>query len=123
MRDRPDGATLLAFAREVLLRELAPLLPEERRADADAIAGAMAIAERELRNGEALLTPCRDALTGLYGAGDPDVLLERLARDIRAGDFDAPGPRREAVRKLLWSMTRLKLHESNPDFLRAAESD
>ena len=42
--DRPDGNLLLDVARRVLLEELLPLLPEDRRLDGLMIANAMGIA-------------------------------------------------------------------------------
>ena len=44
MGDLPGGAALLALARDVLLNELMPLLPQERRSDALLVAKCMAIA-------------------------------------------------------------------------------
>lgn len=120
MRDRPDGASLLRFACEALLRDVAPLLPAERQQEIAFIARAMDIAARELAAGSAPLDDCRATLSALHGAGDLDALLRRLATDIRAGAYDAPGPEREAVRRLLWMMTIAKLRESNPDYLAAS---
>ena len=123
MRDRPNGAELLTLARELLLTELAALLPEDRREQVAAIAQCMTIAERELRFGGAPMAAAHAALAALYGEGDDEVLLRLLAGDIRIGAYDVPSPRREAVRRLLWSITAQKLRESNPDFLAAGGSD
>ena len=120
MRDRPDGAVLLDFARIALLRDLAPLLPAERQHEAALIARAMAIAAREAAAGAAPLAACQAALAALYGEGDLDTLLRRLAAAIRAGAYDAPGAAREEVRRLLWAITVQKLSESNPDYLAAS---
>ncbi|HEV2548312.1 MAG TPA: DUF6285 domain-containing protein [Stellaceae bacterium] len=109
MRDRPDGATLVKMAAARAAHE-----------DRSLIERARAIAAREQAAGEAPLEACRGALVALYGEGELEALLRRLAADIRAGLFDAPGVRREAVHRLLWSMTRQKLAESNPDYLRDA---
>jgi hypothetical protein len=109
MRDRPDGATLARMAAARTAHE-----------DRSLVARARAIAAREQAAGEAPLEVCRGALVALYGEGELGPLLRRLAGDIRAGLYDAPGPRREAMRRLLWSMTRQKLAESNPDYLRDA---
>jgi hypothetical protein len=110
MRDRPDGPTLRALA------EAARAQGED-----EALARrALAIAEREAAAGEAPLTECRTALAALYGSGAVSSLLQRLADDIRAGRYDAEGPAREAVLRLLWSMTRQKLREANPEYLAAA---
>ncbi len=121
MRDRPGGAALLDFARAAL-RDLAPLLPAERQREAALIARAMAIAAREAAAGDAPLAACRAALAELYGEGNLDTLLRRMAAAIRAGDYDAPGTAREQVRRLLWAITVQKLAESNPDYLTAAGS-
>lgn len=123
MRDRPDGAALLGFARDALLRDLAPLLPAERRHEAVLIARAMAIAEREAAAGDAPLRACQAALGELLGEGDLDTLLRRLAAAIRAGDYDAPSPQRAEVKRLLWAITLQKLRESNPDYLAASGLD
>lgn len=123
MRDRPSGAELLALARELLLTELAALLPEDRRDQATTIAQCMTIVERELRFGDAPMAASHAALAALCGKGEREILLRRLADDIRAGMYDAPSPRRETVRRLLWSITLQKLRESNPDFLAAGEPD
>jgi hypothetical protein len=123
MRDRPDAAALLEFARAALLRDLAPLLPAERQHEAALIARAMAIAAREAAAGDAPLRACQASLAELLGEGDLDTLLRRLATAIRAGDYDAPGAEREQVRRLLWAITRQKLRESNPDYLAASGLD
>jgi Domain of unknown function (DUF6285) len=47
MRDLPEAPALLALARDVLVNDLLPLLPPERRLDARLVANCMAIAERE----------------------------------------------------------------------------
>ena len=109
MRDRPDGLALAAMA-DAASTEVACALVERARA----------IAARERAAGAAPLEACRGALVAIYGEGELEALLRRLARDIRAGVYDAPGPPRETVRGLLWAMTRQKLSESNPDYLRAA---
>jgi hypothetical protein len=121
MRDRPDGAQLLALARE--LQALAPLLPAEQRVDPALVARAAGIAERERQAGDAPLQACHRALAALYGAGDFPALFERLARDIRAGAYDAPEAERDRVRRLLWAITLEKLSESNPDYLAASGID
>ena len=53
MRDLPTGPALLALARDVLLRDLMPLLPPEAHLEARLVANTMAIAEREALAGDA----------------------------------------------------------------------
>ena len=116
MRDLPSGAALLALARDVLLRELLPLLPEERRLDALLVARCMAIAEREAETGEA---PERE-LRNLYGAGgDTDERLRRFARELRIGAFENSRDGEARARAILWRLTVAKLRRSNPEFLAA----
>ena len=90
MRDRPDGAELLAQARATLLDELLGALPEDKRYSALMVARAMAIAERELAAPEDRDAE-RRALQTLLGPAESAAvaaLAGRLAGDIRAGRFD-----------------------------------
>ena len=132
MRDQPTGDQLLDTARAILREELIPALPADKRHAALMIANAMAIAARQLRNGDA---PERDELANLArllslpaadtdtaAAGLRESLLERnreLCRWIRGGRTDA-GSLRHAVRKHLLDTTRRKVEESNPKALGGA---
>jgi hypothetical protein len=114
--DRPTGAELLELAREVLQRELLPALPPEQRLAGLMVLNVMGIAARELEVDDA---PARDLAAGLaelYGAGEADAQLRRLAGDIRAGRCDA-GARHESVRALLWSLVKAKARAANPRLL------
>ena len=116
MRDLPSGTALLALARDVLLRELVPLLPEERRSDALLIARCMAIVEREA---EATALPAHE-LQVFYGADTcTDMLLRRLACELRIGAFENSPDREVCARAILWRLTVAKLRQSNPEFLAA----
>ena len=136
MRDAPDALDLLAIARETLLNELVPALPPERRYDALLIASALAAAVRELEAGDAPEREDLRDLARLLGAGagatDPPAaagdaplreeltrLNARLAAAIRAGAFDAPGPRRAELVRHLKAATVRKLRETNPKYLAA----
>lgn len=110
MRDKPSSAQLRTLAEAARARGEDPQL----------VARALRIAEREARFGAAPLAACRDALAALYGAGELADLLPRLAAEIHAGVFDAPGEQREQVQRLLWAMTLQKLRESSPDYLAAS---
>lgn len=110
MRDRPDGPTLAALARDAAARD----------GDRELVAQALTIAEREAIAGRAPLDECHAALAKRYGEGDIEALLHRFASDIRTGVFDAPGQAREEMLRLLWAMTVQKLRESNPEYLAAA---
>jgi len=116
MRDLPSGPALLALARDILLNELTPLLPEERRPDALLVARCMAIVQREA---EARETP-EHHLRELYSADtDTDGLLARFARDLRIGAFENSPERELCARAILWRLTVAKLRQSNPEFLAA----
>jgi hypothetical protein len=116
MRDRPSGLDLVALARRLLLDEILPLLPEERRPDLRLAATSMAIAGREAANGDAPIVEIGAMLAELYG--EPADLF-RLAGDLRKGAFETSGSRERAARAILWRLTILKLREGNPQFLAA----
>jgi hypothetical protein len=123
MRDLPAGAALLALARDVLLDELLPLLPEEARVKTRLVATCMAIAAREAA-GEAPVAEILAALRDFYGQteGPPEGaedLLRRLALDLRKGAFETSQSRERAARAMLWRLTIAKLREGNPGFLVA----
>jgi hypothetical protein len=138
MRDLPTSLDLLALARELLLDELAPLLPPERRRDAHLIATTMAIVAREAKGEEwqgkidgliselyeaaphALPLPVsgeREGSASRGGEGQP--LLHRFAADLRNGGFETSPSREAAARAILWRLTIEKLREANPHFLNA----
>ena len=52
MRDRPNGADLLAIARDTYLDEVLPHVPKEKRYAGLMVANAMAIARREIESGD-----------------------------------------------------------------------
>jgi hypothetical protein len=121
VRDLPTGPALLALARDALLRDLMPLLPQEAHFEARLVANTMAIAEREAISGAAPARGILHELRELYGEGGEDerALLRRFARDLRAGAFDEGEPRERHAREILWRLTIAKLRDANPRFLNA----
>jgi hypothetical protein len=147
MRDLPEGPSLLAFARDVLLDELLPLLPPERRLDARLVANCMAIAMREATANKDSGEKIARELSKLYesapsrplprqrgragvGAAVADsergatnenaaALPHRFARDLRIGAFENSEPQAAAARAIMWRMTIERLRLSNPRFLAA----
>ena len=113
MLERPDAAGLLEAARDVLLRELLPHLPEAKRFEARMVANAMAIARREA---PADTSPVLARLRELLDMPDaePDSLLRRLAAEIRAGERDPGRPGAAAAAEALVALTRLRCAVSNP---------
>lgn len=116
MRERPDGAELLAIAREVLRKELLPLLPKDKAYDALMIANAMGIAERQLQQGD---LPQQQEAVELSALLDSQADLPELNRDfaqaIRRGDFDEDAK----AKALLWGATVQRVRESAPKALAA----
>jgi len=119
VRDLPTGPALLALARDVLLHELMPLLPQEGHLTARLVANSMAIAEREAVADEEPAQEILRELEKLYGDGEQGLLLRRLAQDIRAGDFEESELSERHVREILWLHTITKLRSANPRFLNA----
>lgn len=123
MKVEPGAADLLAIARETILEEIAPALPEAQRYAALMAANALAIATRDLAaptDGTAELA----RIAALLPREDaPQSLREgnaRLAARIRAGDFDA-GPARERLFAHLQATVRARLAVSNPRALARDE--
>jgi len=116
MRENPTGAELLAIAREVLRKELLPLLPKDKQYDALMIANAMGIAERQLQTGDAPARAEAAELAALLRQqGDLASLNQRLAQGIRAGAFDHD----LTAQDLLWRITVQRVRESAPRALDA----
>ncbi len=97
--DRPEGTMLLAEARQRLMENLFPHLPEQQRYEARMIANAMAIAGREL---SAIRPPAPD--------------LKPLAAAIRSGQHDADG----GLRDRLAADVLARLAVSNPKLMPRA---
>ena len=133
MREQPTGEHLLETARNLLRDELLPALPEQRRHAALMIANAMAIAMRQLKNGEApereeaaRLERILSALRGNDSESDHAVprdglldLNRQLCLAIREGRADS-GALRNSVREHLLRVARLGVMESNPKYLGVA---
>jgi hypothetical protein len=117
MRDLPSGSALLDLARDLLLNELTPLLPEECRQDALLVSKCMAIAKQEAEapaeEGRAILREI-ELLCG-QGVG----AWRRFAYDLRGGVFVSSEPHDRAACAILWRLTVAKLRRSNPEFLAA----
>jgi Domain of unknown function (DUF6285) len=134
MSDLPTAPALLALARDVLLKELLPLLPQDAHLDARLVANSMAIAEREaavgdgphaaiLRELRRLYSDCSEADRPHNGEVEAETeefaLLRRFAQDLRTGAFDAPEQRGRPARDILWQLTIERLRLANPRFLNA----
>jgi hypothetical protein len=146
MHDLTSVPALLALAREVLVSELTPLLPEDRRNDALLVAECMMIAERAGGTGNEPMQTISGELETLYrdplthparragsplsrsagegaerseaGEGEPG-LWRRLARDLRSGAFEHSPQQDRDARAILWRVTIARLRQTNPNFLAA----
>lgn len=134
MSDLPSARALLTTARDVLLNDLLPLLPPERRLDARLVANCMAIAGREAAAEGAAEPAIGRGLEGLYrsatathprptirgeaGEGEREP-LRCFARDLRIGAFENSPARERSARAILWRLTVARLRRSNPRFLAA----
>ena len=130
MKNHPSAADLLKIARETLLAELRPLVPEEGRYTLAMIANAMAIAARDVQAGEASTAAALARLEAFYNAGSRELtgaalseaLMNRereLAGDIRRGRFDARDESRRALLEHLKATVEARLAISNPKSLTA----
>lgn len=120
MHDQPTGPELLALARDVLINDLMPLLPEQYRLDARLVANSMVIAEREAVLGTGPMHQILRELESLYGAiPDERELLSRFAHDLRVGAFEGSPLRDRSARAMMWRLTVFKLRQANPRYLTA----
>jgi hypothetical protein len=122
MRNEPGAAALLGLARQVLLTELAPLLPAARRYDLLMVAAAMAIAVRELEGAGAAPALERERFLAFFGDAEGEAeatgdtvarLNRRLAAAIRRGEHDGDA----GLHRLLTDVIEAYLLESNPKIL------
>ncbi|HYF08451.1 MAG TPA: DUF6285 domain-containing protein [Acetobacteraceae bacterium] len=117
MREPPEGAALLETAREVVLKELLPHLPEAQKFAARMVANAMAIAAREGRQvpgwpdaGAREIARVMDYTR----AGDAGAILRRFAADIRAGRCDPGRPEHASAFAALRALARRRAEVSAP---------
>jgi hypothetical protein len=113
MLEKPDAADLLATARDVVLTQLLPALPEEHRFAARMVANAMAIASREQAAETAPTLAALQAALMAPGIA-AKVLLPRLAAEIRAGAHDPGTPEHPAVVAALVALAKARCAVSNP---------
>ena len=119
MRDLPSGPALLALARDVLLDDLMPLVPQDHRLDILLIANCMAIAQREAEADGSVQTIVNE-LEMMYERSEAaPALPHRFARDLRIGAFENSEPLDRDARAILWRLTVAKLRNANPRFLAA----
>jgi hypothetical protein len=112
----PDARNLLATALAAFRAEILPAVPAEKRYAALMIANALAMTGREM---DSEPEPGHSLAATLYD--NPRMTAEecerRLAADIEAGHFDAPGERREAAFRAIKAINAGRLAITNPKLL------
>lgn len=111
---KPDAHNLLVTALAAFRAELLPALPPEKRYTALMIASALGMAERELAGAAAALPAEAAALYPDAASLTSERFETRLAADIEAGRFDAPGPAREAAFEAVKTINAARLALTNP---------
>lgn len=109
MREEPTAADLLDTARDLLLADLLPKLPEAQRFAARMVANALAIAAREARDDGGWIAEAEAGIAALAG-GD----AARFAAMIRTGAFDPGAEGHRAAARLLLTIARARCAISAP---------
>ncbi|MCP4010279.1 MAG: hypothetical protein GY726_12305 [Proteobacteria bacterium] len=108
MRDQPQGADLLAEARQVLSESVLPELTSKARFNVLMALRAMELAERELRADPEQESRLNERLSQLVVSGDAaQNRFSVLSKSIRDGDFDAS----DEAHIFLQQVTAFKLKE------------
>ncbi len=117
--NRPNAHELLSVARDVLLKQLMPALPEELHYECRMVASAMAIAGREVELAATVEQVEEQSLLhalGQQGAagGALEEVRALLCQLIRRGVYDQAGLSQDALLLALAEITRARLRISNP---------
>jgi len=120
--NRPDAPELLAAARETLMNDVFPSVPEHLRYEVRMIASAMGIAARETavqsQTEVELFSKVLPESIAVSSTSSFDA-RRAIARAIRAGVFDTPGAQQEKLQVALTETVYNALKISNP---KAAQS-
>lgn len=108
LREPPEAPDLLATARDLLLNDILPALPQDKAFATRMIANAMAIAARDAAQDGAWQEDATARMAAL--AGD----ARAFAAAIRAGRFDPGSPDHAAAAALLDDVTRARCAVSAP---------
>ncbi|PFG52079.1 hypothetical protein ATG98_1064 [Marinobacter sp. LV10R520-4] len=115
--NRPDASELLAAARETLMNDVFPSVPEHLRYEVRMIASAMGIAAREAaaqsQTEVELFSKVLPESIAVSSTSSFDA-RRAIARAIRAGVFDTPGAQQEKLQVALTETVYNALKISNP---------
>lgn len=124
MRDQPDGINLLATAEQIIRQQVLPDMPKQHHTQMLMCLRAMAIAQRQLRYGDA---PQQAELASVLRfvpvpeAGELTQSLTEanraLSQQIRQGLGDPGHAQRAELIEHLRETTRQRVAESNPKYL------
>lgn len=124
MRDQPDGINLLATAEQIIRQDILADVPAEHQYQMLMCLRAMAIAQRQLRYGDAPQQAELVALAKFVELPVDGSLRDRLAQgnralstSIRAGLGSPSCEQRAELIEHLRSVTRQRVLESNPKYL------
>lgn len=121
MREQPRGDELLSCARDYLKTDIISELDGDKKYGLLMVMNAMAIASRQLQNGDA---PEQEELEEIRQlVGEPQCSLSEgnrlLASQLREGAADPGRPDRDPLLAHLWKITEQRVSESNPKALKA----
>ena len=115
--NRPDAPELLAAARETLMNDVFPAVPEHLRYEVRMIASAMGIAAREAaaqsQTEVDLFSEVLPESIAVSSTSSDDA-RRTIAKAIRAGVFDTPGAQQEKLQVALAETVYNALMISNP---------
>lgn len=120
--NRPDAPELLSAARETLMNDVFPSVPEHLRYEVRMIASAMGIAAREAAaQSQTEVDLFSEVLPESISVSNTssDDARRTIAKAIRAGVFDTPGAQQEKLQVALSETVYNSLMISNP---KAAQS-
>ncbi|PCM43229.1 DUF6285 domain-containing protein [Marinobacter sp. ANT_B65] len=125
--NRPDARELLEAARETLMNDVFPSVPENLRYEVRMIASAMGIAAREAKMGAGVsqdeVAAYKEVLPEAVAIDSASLESARKAMKdaIRAGSFDAPGQKQEQLQAVLQKAVLNALTISNPKVVPPSE--
>lgn len=125
MRERPEGAALLAVAAQTLREQVLPVLAEDKKYLVLMVLKALSLAELQLSGEDPQLRVERELLEALlhqsFPGDDLRACVEKLERElghrVRQGAYDDD----RAGQLALWKLTLQRVRESAPRYLESED--